>query len=400
MPLTEAQTAIIKATVPILETGGEALTKHFYGIMLKEYPEVVPFFNKAHQSSGDQPRALANAVLMYAKNIERLDKLGPLVGQIINKHVSLNINLEHYSVVGACLLRAIREVLGPEVATDAVIDAWGAAYGQLASILTTAEQGIYDAKAAAPGGWRGDREFTVKEKVAESAEITSFHLYPADGKPVLAYEAGQYIGLHIFVNGDETRRNYSISCASNGTYYRISVKREPGGVVSNHLHDHVNVGDKLNLYPPAGDFTLAASAKPLVLLCGGVGITPCIAMLEETLRSASDRPVHFIHAAKTKEVQAFSSYLTGLAKKHPNLHYHSHFSHAMDPATGNIVPKDFVSTKTLKQWLPADAAGSEVYFLGPLPFMVTMKGQLKDLGVAESSLHWEFFGPNKALLQK
>jgi len=383
------------------------LTKHFYKMMLQDYPVVVPFFNKAHQSSGDQPRALANAVLMYAKNIDRLENLGPLVGQIINKHVALNINLEHYSVVGACLLKAIREVLGPEVATDAVIDAWGAAYGNLASILSTAEQGIYDAKAAAPGGWRGDRQFTVKEKVVESSEVTSFHLYPADGKPILAYEAGQYIGLHIFVDGEEMRRNYSLSCASNGAYYRISVKREPGGKVSTHLHDSVKIGDVLSLYPPSGDFTLAASksavpasAKPLVLICGGVGVTPCIAMLEETLRTAADRPVHFIHSAKTKEVQAFHGFLTDLAKKHHNLHYHPHYSHALDSATGTLVPKDFVNAHTLKAWMPKDVASSEVYFLGPLQFMVSVRKNMLELGVTEGNLHWEFFGPNKSLLQK
>ncbi|OYW89530.1 MAG: nitric oxide dioxygenase, partial [Pseudomonadales bacterium 32-61-5] len=179
--MTAEQTAIIKATVPILETGGETLTKHFYGHMLTSHPEVVPFFNKAHQASGDQPRALANAVLMYAKNIERLGNLGPLVGQIINKHVSLNINPAHYAVVGACLLKAIRDVLGAEVATDAVIDAWAAAYGQLADILIGAEKTLMEAKAAAPGGWLGDREFVVKDKVKESCEITSFILAPADG---------------------------------------------------------------------------------------------------------------------------------------------------------------------------------------------------------------------------
>jgi nitric oxide dioxygenase len=80
---------------------------------------------------------------MYAKNIEKLENLGPLVGTIINKHVSLQIQPEHYPIVGASLLKAIREVLGAEVATDAVIEAWGAAYGQLADILIGAEESIY-----------------------------------------------------------------------------------------------------------------------------------------------------------------------------------------------------------------------------------------------------------------
>ncbi|MDP3134147.1 MAG: globin domain-containing protein, partial [Burkholderiaceae bacterium] len=106
--LTDSQRAIVKSTVPLLETGGEALTTHFYRIMLSEYPEVRPLFNQAHQASGDQPRALANSVLMYAKHIDRLEALGNLPAQIINKHVSLQVMPEHYPIVGACLLRAIR----------------------------------------------------------------------------------------------------------------------------------------------------------------------------------------------------------------------------------------------------------------------------------------------------
>lgn len=115
--LNAEQRAIIKATVPLLESGGEALTTHFYKMMLSEYPQVRPLFNQAHQASGDQPRALANGVLMYARHIDQLEQLGGLVGQIINKHVALQILPEHYPIVGSCLLRAIEEVLGKDIAT-------------------------------------------------------------------------------------------------------------------------------------------------------------------------------------------------------------------------------------------------------------------------------------------
>lgn len=94
--LTERQREIVKATVPLLETGGEALITHFYQTMLGEYPEVRPLFNQAHQQSGAQPRALAHSVLMYAKNIDRLENLGNLPAQIINKHVALQVQAEHY----------------------------------------------------------------------------------------------------------------------------------------------------------------------------------------------------------------------------------------------------------------------------------------------------------------
>lgn len=208
--LSNAQRALIKATVPLLETGGEALITHFYRTMLGEYPEVRPLFNQAHQASGDQPRALANGVLMYARHIDQLQELGPLVAKVVNKHVSLQVLPEHYPIVGTCLLRAIREVLGEQIATDEVLEAWGAAYQQLADLLIEAEESVYAASAQADGGWRGVRRFRVARKQAESEEITSFYLEPVDGQPLLAFQPGQYIGLRLDIDGEEVRRNYSL----------------------------------------------------------------------------------------------------------------------------------------------------------------------------------------------
>ena len=119
--LCAEQIALIKATVPLLESGGEALTNHFYKLLLSEHPEVRPLFNQ-HTRPAASNRAPANGVLMYARHIDRLDALGPLVAQIINKHVALQVLPEHYPLVGNCLLRAIREVLGEAIATDAVIE--------------------------------------------------------------------------------------------------------------------------------------------------------------------------------------------------------------------------------------------------------------------------------------
>ena len=319
--LTDAQLAIVKSTVPLLESGGEALTTHFYKMLMRDYPQVRPLFNRAHQASGDQPRALANGVLMYARHIDRLEELGPLAAQIINKHVAVQVLPEHYPMVGDCLLRAIREVLGAEIATDAVIDAWAAAYGQLADILIGAERQQYEAKAQAPGGWSGARNFIVSRKVAESEEITSFHFVPQDGGELLDFTPGQYIGLRMVVDGEEQRRQYSLSAllrqAGQPPQYRISVKREPGGKVSRQLHDQIHVGSVVELFPPAGEFTLTASDKPLALISGGVGITPMMSMLAAALPSG--RPIHFIHAARHGGVHAFRRQLEELAARHPQL---------------------------------------------------------------------------------
>ncbi|GAB3386609.1 NO-inducible flavohemoprotein [Azotobacter armeniacus] len=390
--LTEQQRAIIKATVPLLETGGEALTRHFYRIMLAEYPEVRPLFNQAHQASGEQPRALANAVLMYARHIDRLEALGPLVAQIVNKHVSLQVLPEHYPIVGTCLLRAIREVLGAETASDAVLDAWGAAYGMLAELLIGAEEAAYAASAAAPGGWRGARTFRVARRVVESEEILSFHLCPEDGGALPSFLPGQYIGLRLILDGEEVRRNYSLSAAPNGVAYRISVKRHAEGRVSRHLHDEVREGDLLELFPPAGEFVLDASNKPLVLIGAGVGVTPLLAMLEAALPGG--RPIRFIHCARHGGVQAFRHQIEALAGRHPQLQ--PFFCYSEPRAEDRADTSGRLDAERLAAWLPVER-DLEAYFLGPQPFMAQIKRQLRELGVPQEQCHYEFFGPAQAL---
>lgn len=390
--LSNQQRAIIKATVPLLETGGEALTRHFYAMMLKEYPQVRPLFNQAHQASGAQQRALANAVLMYARHIDRLEALGPLVGQIVNKHVALQILPEHYPIVGSCLLRAIREVLGEEIATDDVIQAWGVAYGQLADILIGAEEQAYKEHEQAPGGWRGSRDFKVVSKNVESEEITSFLLAPVDGGAVLRQQPGQYIGLRMVIDGQEQRRNYSLSAQGNGRDYRISVKRENEGKVSNYLHDHVQEGDTLELFPPAGDFVLRPSSKPLALITAGVGITPALTMLEAARESG--RPIHFIHYARHGGVHAFKRWIEEQSRDYPQISYRFCYSAPRDGDQPHA--QGVVSREQLADWLPEDR-DLDAYFLGPKPFMAQVKRHLSDLGVPGEQCHYEFFGPASQL---
>ena len=390
--LSAAHRDIVKATVPLLETGGEALTRHFYRILLDEHPQLRPLFNQAHQASGEQQRALANGVLMYARHIDRLDALGDLVGQIVNKHVSLQVLPEHYPLVGAALLRAIREVLGEQIATPAVIEAWGAAYGQLADILIGAEESLYARAAGEAGGWRGARAFRIARKQAESAEITSFYLAPADGGPLMDFVPGQYIGMRLVIEGVEMRRNYSLSAPGNGREYRISVKREPQGIVSRHLHDRLQAGDTVELFAPAGHFTLKPSQRPLALISAGVGITPVLSMLEAALGSGRD--IHFIHYARNRAVHAFRDHVDALAVKHPQLSRRFCYSepHDGDVADATGLPNDV----HLAQWLP-QPRDIDVYFIGPKPFMAQVRASLRRLGVPDAQCHHEFFGPASAL---
>lgn len=389
--LSEQHRNLVKATVPLLEAGGEALTRHFYGIMLDEYPQVRPLFNQAHQASGAQPRALANGILQYARHIDHLEALGPLVGQVVQKHVSLQVLPEQYPIVGTCLLRAIREVLGAEVATDAVIAAWAAAYQQLADLLIGAEEGVYANAAATPGGWRGARAFQVARKVVESDEIVSLYLQPADGGPVMAFQPGQYIGLKLTVDGQEVRRNYSLSAPSNGASYRISVKREPGGVVSNFLHDSVATGATLELFAPAGDFVLQPGSRPLVLISGGVGITPTLPMLHAAHEQG--RPVTFLHFARSGRVHAFRDWVDDLVARHAQARrFYCYEEEGATPADAH----GRLSADLLNRWLPSPR-DVDAYFVGPPPFMALTKRLLGELGVPAAQMHWEFFGPAAAL---
>lgn len=394
--LTLEHRAIVKATVPLLETGGETLTRHFYESLLQDHPEVRPFFNQAHQQSGQQQRALANGILMYAKNIDRLEALGDLVGTIVAKHVSLQVQPQHYPVVGAVLLRSIRSVLGAEIATDAVLDAWAAAYGQLAQILIDAEQSVYDATAAQPGGWRGTRSFTVVSRTLESSEVVSLILEPHDGGPVMRHRPGQYIGICLTVDGQEVRRNYSLSAAADGLRLRISVKREPGGLVSNHLHTAVRVGDSLALVAPSGNFVLRDGDRPLVFISGGIGITPLMAMLQTVVADGEPkRPVTFIHAARSGETHAFRATTDAIARAHPQVTtFYCHDTHFDGAATPHAV--GHIDRAKLERWLPQDR-DVDAYLLGPTAFMRVVRRDLTALGVPPTQIHFEFFGPASAL---
>lgn len=139
---------IVKATAPALEQHGVAITTAMYARLFQN-AEVAEMFDRAAQESGEQPRRLAAAIIAYAKNIDKLGNLGSAVQRMVARHVDTGVRAEHYPLVAEALLPAIREVLGAEVATDAVLAAWGEAYWMLADILIAAEAQAYeDAEAA------------------------------------------------------------------------------------------------------------------------------------------------------------------------------------------------------------------------------------------------------------
>lgn len=139
---------IVKATAPALEQHGLAITTAMYARLFQN-DEVKAMFDQAAQASGEQPKRLAAAILAYAKNIDKLANLGPAVQRMVARHVETGVKPEHYPLVAEALLPAIRDVLGAEVATDAVLSAWGEAYWMLADILIAAEAQAYEEADAA-----------------------------------------------------------------------------------------------------------------------------------------------------------------------------------------------------------------------------------------------------------
>ncbi|OHD02534.1 MAG: hypothetical protein A3H25_13665 [Sphingomonadales bacterium RIFCSPLOWO2_12_FULL_63_15] len=144
--LSDSTIAIVKSTGPALRQHGVAITTAMYARLFED-AEVKRMFDQAAQVSGEQPKRLAAAILGYAENIDKLGALDGAVARIVARHVQTGVKPEHYPKVAAALLPAIREVLGAEVATDAVLDAWAEAYQFLADILIAKEEIAYQAAA-------------------------------------------------------------------------------------------------------------------------------------------------------------------------------------------------------------------------------------------------------------
>jgi nitric oxide dioxygenase len=394
--LTPRQIELIKATVPVLREHGVALTSHFYKRMLSGNPEVKNLFNQAHQAKGHQQKALAAAVLAYAEHIEDPTPLLPAVRHIAVKHCTIGVRPEQYGIVGRHLLASIREVLG-DAATDELVDAWAAAYQQLADILIGAESGIYEQQAMAEGGWSGWRPFRVLRRENSGADVVSFYLQPSDGGTLPAFQPGQFVSVRAFIKelGLSQPRQYTISSCEGGNILRISVKREapadaPRGAMSNHLHDHVQEGDVIEVSAPLGDFTLRDGDGPVVFLSAGIGITPMVSMLGALAKKTPQRPVRFIHVARCRQSFPLMDEVEELLGRLPNASLQVFYTRPSEGDAPHCCAVGRPDSSALKKLsIPADA---DVYLCGPVPFMDEQRRALKECGIPDERIHYEVFG--------
>ncbi|MBB3994837.1 nitric oxide dioxygenase [Sulfitobacter undariae] len=384
-PLTEESLCIIEATAPVVASHINQIVPCMYDRLLAA-PEIRPLFNMSHQhGNSSQHKALANALVIYATHIRTPGFLSDALERIAQKHTGLQILPEHYPYVADALLGAVSEVLG-EAVTPEILAAWGEAYWFLANTLIEREEAIYTVSETQKGGWRGWRRFKIMSKVLETPEVMSFILRPTDGGPVLRHRPGQYLSFRFFPSVDEEcRRNYSISSAPDGEHYRITVKREAGGQISNWLHDMTDVGTEFDVAAPAGEFFLdPAGKREVVLLSAGVGITPMISMLE--CFGDSDLRIVDIHA--TRDSQNHVMRETSRARANE-----SHVFYEF-PTEDNVT-NGFLNGRVDPNWIVtvSDPSAADYFICGPVGFMQAMVHGLKAANVPEARIHYEFFGP-------
>ncbi|MFC5540340.1 MAG: NO-inducible flavohemoprotein [Bacilli bacterium] len=378
--LSQKTIDIVKSTVPVLEKHGVDITKHFYKRMFTNHPELKNIFNQTNQREGRQPQALAASVYAAAANIDHLESILPVVHLIAHKHRALGILPEHYPIVGENLLAAIKEVLG-DAATDEIIEAWADAYGVIADVFIQVEEELYQ-QAEANGGWRLFKPFKVVKKEQENDLVTSFYLAPEDGKALPPYQPGQYITVKVKAPGEEytALRHYTISHAPNGNVYRISVKREaennPKGVVSNYLHDFVEEGSTVEVSAPAGLFTLQQNSNPVLFIGGGIGVTPLYAMLDSM---EPGREAAFIQSVRNEKLAVFQEQIQ---KKINELN--GTYLVKYSDTEGHLTKEDL--SKFIQE-------NTEVYICGPEAFMEALIPTIRELGVPDERIHFEFFGP-------
>nr|WP_319800436.1 NO-inducible flavohemoprotein [Flavobacterium sp. N503310] len=383
----------------MLRASGEDLTNYFYARMFKHHPELRNMFNMGNQANGRQKSALANAVLAYAENIEDPSVLIGILKGIGTKHRSLNIQPEQYKIVGTHLIASIGEVVG-EAATLPILEAWTVAFYELADIMINLEKGLYEENIAKPGSWNGWRKFVIKKIVEESAEIKSFYLYPEDEKAIADFHPGQFISVQVFVPELNLLqpRQYSLSSTFNPEYYRISVKKEsgiapnPNGWVSNTMHSK-SEGDVISISSPAGLFHLEKdSENPLVLISGGVGLTPMLSMLETNLNSIQNKKTIWIHGCRNESVHAFKDQISALKEEANHLETFT-FYDAVTPENviSNEVIQGRVDLHKCKDSILLEEA--RYYICGPEMFIKTQYEALINLNVSQENIFYEEFGP-------
>ena len=254
--------------------------------------------------------------------------------------------------------------------------------------------------------WNGFRKFEIHRIVSEAKDINSFYLAPHDGRPLPPFLPGQYLTFQLKIPdlGKPIVRCYSLSDSPNHPdYYRVSIKKvppprdapeAPPGVSSSFFHEHLNVGDILDVKAPSGHFHLhTAKDNPIVLIGGGIGITPVLSMLNTLCEAESNREIWFFLGLRNGAEHPMKDHLEAIALQHDEVNMNICYS---DPEEHDVEGTDYqhqerVSVELFKRLLPSN--NYTFYICGPPPMMEMVTADLKSWGVPDEEIHYEAFGP-------
>ncbi|MFJ6618771.1 globin domain-containing protein [Kitasatospora sp. NPDC091335] len=387
--LSAKSAEVVEATLPVVGAAIGDITPRFYDRMFAAHPALLrDLFNRGNQANGSQREALAGSIAAFATALLANPDQRPdaMLARIAHKHVSVGISDDQYKIVHEHLFAAIVEVLG-EAVTPEVAAAWDEVYWLMANALIAIEDRLRAEVAA--GGDQADlwRPFTVIARHQETEAVTTYLVRPADGRPVPAFRPGQYVSVRTeLADGARQIRQYSLSGGADGAL-RFSVKREDGGEVSGHLHDHLKAGDSIELAPPLGDISLADGDGPVLLASAGIGNTPMTAMLDHLAGTGSTRRVVSVHGDRDQLSHAFRAELARLTTTLPDATSHVFYEQPLGAWPAERTGLVDLSTVDVP-------AGTTAYLCGPLPFLRAVREQLLTAGVPAADIHYEVFGPD------
>jgi len=291
-----------------------------------------------------------------------------------------------------------RDRLDRALRIEALSHGWRSSFEALLRSHATGNAGLAPAAAGHPAA-PGFRPLAVTAIDRESADVLSLTLRSPNGQPLPTALPGQYVVLRLqrSAGGPPLIRSYSLSGPASTERYRISVKIEPNGAAGAYLHEHVRVGDALDVSSPRGSFILEPGERPVVLLSAGIGATPVLAMLHALAAVRSTRPVLWLHGARDREHHPFAAEARGLARALPQGRSYVCYSR---PGPGDRMGEDFDTTGHLSRsvfdevHLPREA---DVYLCGPAYFMEAMKEALATVGVARERIHVEIFNGGESM---
>ncbi len=253
--------------------------------------------------------------------------------------------------------------------------------------------------------WNGNRKFVVFRKVAEADNICSFHLLPHDRKLLPPFQPGQYLTFRLEIPGRDKPvvRCYSLSDCARPDHYRVTIKRvppppdktdAPPGLISNYFHEHIHEGDILDVQAPHGQFVLdPMQRRPVVLIAGGVGITPMLSMVNAIAESKSGRETWLFYGVRNRREHAMAQHLRSIAAQHENIHVINCYSH---PTGEDVQGRDYqhaewISVKLMQRHLKSN--NYQYFICGPPLLMQALTTQLNEWGVPQGDIMTEAFGP-------